>query len=548
MMDGPSGLASVDGPVAGPAPAQRHRLSAVWLIPVAALAFGAWLAWSAIGERGPLVEVSFSSGEGLLAGQTRVRHRAVELGTVTSVRLSDDRRRVTAGIRMRRDAASLLTSSARFWVVRPRLDVTSISGLETVLSGSYIELDPGPPDGPRADAFIGLDEPPAVRTGEPGRFFRLRAASLGAISSGSPVFYRSVLAGEVLGFTLPEDGRGAALVEVFVRAPFDAFVRRGSRFWNASGLRLALGADGVRLEVESLRAVVAGGVAFDTPAEDQPGVEAGTAFDLHPSREEAAAAAYGRRVPLVAYFEAPLRGLAAGSSVELFGLRVGTVTAVTLDPRVHQGESPRVRVAMEIQPERFGGPDAAGVSDEETRDITRRLVALGMRAQPRSANLLTGQLIIALDPVSGAPPGTTRDEADAVVIPSLAAPSLDGVLAGVTTLTDRLAALPFEALMADTRAALQAATSAVDAAGQALQETGRAATPALRDARLALAQAGRVMVSLERGYGADSGTRRDLQQAADQAGEAARAVRLLADFLMRNPEALLRGRPAERAR
>jgi paraquat-inducible protein B len=548
MMD--TGLAKV--PMASPPDGTppRHRLpSPVWLIPVIALALSAWLGWSRLADLGPVIEVSFAAGDGLLPGQTRVRHKAVELGRVSSVQLSPDLRHVVARIRMRRDAAPLLTDNARFWVVRPRVDITNISGLETLVSGAYVELDPGSAPGAPATSYHGLSEPPAVRSGEPGRSFRLHAERIGALSSGSPVFFRDVPAGEVLGVALPENGRGPATVEVFIRAPFDGFVRAGSRFWNASAINLDVGADGFRLSVDSLRTLLAGGVAFEGPPDEQPVAQAGAAFTLHVSREEAQAAGFARRIPLVTYLETPVRGLSVGAPVEMLGLRVGAVTDVSLSQDIHRGERPRVRVRMEVQPERVSGPGAPDLpTDEAVQEVTRRLVALGMRARPRATSLLTGQLAIALDLLPDATPAETAVEPEGLVIPGAAGAGLDDALASATTLVDRVAALPLDRLLADAITTLQATGAAAGTADAVMTQLGADISPALREARAALGQASRALSSLDRGYGADSATRRDVQRAAEQAGEAARSVRILADFLSRHPDALLRGRTSERGR
>ena len=148
---------------------RRSRFSLVWVIPIIALAIAAYVGIRTVRSEGPLVTITWKTGDGLVAGQTRVRHKAVELGQVEEVRLTDDLQNVRVAIRMRKEAEPYLTARTRFWVVRARLSSGSISGLETLVSGSYIEMDPGGRDGAARRDFTGLENPPGVRSGEPGK-------------------------------------------------------------------------------------------------------------------------------------------------------------------------------------------------------------------------------------------------------------------------------------------------------------------------------------------------------------------------------------------
>lgn len=294
---------------------RRSRISWVWLIPLVAAIIAGYLGWRTLREQGPLVTISFRTGEGLTAGQTRVRYKAVELGLVESVRLSDDMTRVLVIVRMRQEATPFLTDKARFWVVRPRLSSGSLAGIETLVSGSYIEMDPGPRGGEEQYEFSGLEQPPGVRSGEPGTTYRLRAERIGSLGPGAPVFYRDVVVGEVLGYDIG-NGLGPAIVSIFVRAPFNRFVREGSHFWNASGLSVQVGSEGLHVEVASLQAVLSGGVAFDAPRDAQATPAAPEAeFSLYRNYAEAQAAGYTARQEFLTYFESSVRGLGPGAAV-----------------------------------------------------------------------------------------------------------------------------------------------------------------------------------------------------------------------------------------
>ena len=533
-----------------PAPAarvRRSRFSLVWLIPLIALAIAGYLGVRTVRSEGPLITLSWKTGDGLVAGQTRVKHKAVDLGQVETVRLADDLQTVTVTVRMRQEAAPYLTNQARFWVVRPRLSSGSISGIETLVSGSYIEMDPGPAGaGQRQDTFTGLESPPGVRTGEPGKTFELRADRLGSLGPGAPVFWRDITVGEVLAYDIG-DGSGPVTVKVFVRAPYDGFVRQGSHFWNASGLSVNLGAEGLHVEVASLQAVLSGGVAFDTPRNqsDAAPLAAGTEMPLYKTYQDAQAAGFKTSQPFETFFESDVSGLSQGAAVDFFGQQIGTVTDVALDVDP-QTDNARVRVRFEIQPERV---DSELATRTNAVEAARRLVARGMRVQLQTSSFLTGQKVLSLAFVPGAPKAELTKEGDNWVMPSAAGGGLDTILSSVSGIAGKLERLPLDEIGSNLNATLRSASGAMGSIQELAHKADNGLSPAL--ARLpglmaslqdVVAKAGHAVGSLDSGYGRDSQFSREVERALVQVGDTARSVRLLADYLDQHPEALVRGR------
>ena len=540
----------------------RRRPSPIWAIPAVADLIAGWLVWDTLSRRGPLVTVTFQSAEGLQAGQSRVRHRDVDVGLVEGIALSPDLGHVVMTVRMNREAAPLLAEGARFWVVKPRLFAGSLSGLGTLFSGAYIGLAPSGADGPRQTRFTGLEHPPLLAAREPGRTFQLRTDRLGSVSLGSPVFYRDLPVGEVLGWDLGEMAESVT-IHAFVRAPFDRYVRDGSRFWNASGVSLKLGAEGVQLQVESVRALLMGGIAFDTPAiaRASEASAADHAFPLHPSREAADSAAYHRRVRFVSYFPGSVSGLGPGSPVTFQGLRVGHVTGLDLeyDPR---SDALRAPVRFEVEPERVANLRLAEGRGPFAN--TRLLVERGLRARLESANLLTGQMQVALEMVANAEPAELGVEGEVLVLPTV-----PGQFAGITDTVNQLLAklgrLPFEQIgqsLSDTLkgadglvngpelkqslVSLQATLASVQDLARQLDQ---GLAPAVRQLpgiasglQGTVTQANRLLQSTDRGYGDNSRFSRDVDRLMQQLNDAARSLRILADLLTRHPEALVRGR------
>ena len=524
---------------------RRSKFSLIWLIPVIALAIAAYLGVRALRSEGPEITITFNTGDGLVAGQTQVRHKAVQLGQVERVSLSSDLKNVIVKVKMQRDAEAYLTNSAQFWVVRPRLSSGGISGVETLISGSYIEMDPGPQKGPEKTEFVGLEQPPGVRSGEPGHNFKLKAERIGSLGQGSPVFYRDVTVGEVLGYDIG-NGVGPVTVSIFVRAPYDGFVREDTHFWNASGLSLTLGPAGVHVEVASLQALIAGGVAFSVPHEGESGKPAApdAEFKLYDNADDAKSAGYKTRQGFVSYFQSNVRGLAKGSPVEFFGQQVGVVTNIELefDP---SGANPRVKVTYEVQPGRLDNTAIAAVSPIE---VAKRLVARGLRAQLQTANFLTGTMVLGLELMPDASPAEVKMEGDVAVIPS-ASGGLDNILASLTSISNKLERVPLDEIGANLNNTLRSASGALTSVQNLASKAESGLSPAFQ--RLpavmtalqdATTRATRTFGSLETGYGRESEFNRELERSLAQVGDAARSIRLLADFLDRHPESLVRGR------
>src|SRR3954451_7705657 len=266
----------------------RPRLSPIWLVPLIAVLIAGWLVWDAMAKRGPLVTVTFQSAEGLQAGQSHLRHLDVDVGLVESITLNRDMSGVTVAIRTTREAEPLLTESAQFWVVRPRLFAGSISGLSTLLSGSYIEVIRSAEGGQAQRRFTGLEIPPVLEAHVPGRTVQLQTNRIGSISLGSPIFFRDLSIGQVLGWDLGKMAESVT-IHAFIRAPFDQYVHANSRFWNASGISVQLGAEGVQLQLESLKGLLLGGIAFDTPEEARAAAGAAmpATFPLYASEQVA---------------------------------------------------------------------------------------------------------------------------------------------------------------------------------------------------------------------------------------------------------------------
>ncbi len=543
---------------------RSRRPSPIWLLPLIAAAIAAWLTWDTLSRRGPTITIAFETAEGLQAGQSQLKFRDIVMGTVKSLALSRDHSHVLVRIETTRQAEPLLTADTEFWVVRPRLFAGNLSGLGTLVSGSYIGMLPGTATGTHRRDYVGLEDPPVLVSHVPGRTFLLKAQRLGSVTLGSPVFFRDISVGEVLGWDIGEMARSAT-IHVFVRAPFDKYVHDQTRFWNASGLSVALGSGGIQVQLESLRALLLGGIAFDNfSARAHEAVSAGGhVFPLFADKDAAQAASYTRQIQLVAYFPGSVRGLAPGAEVTLHGLKVGQVTGVRL---VYDAAKDTILapVHFEVQPERLLGIGRRVFKNPETGvDL---LVGRGLRATLQSANLLTGQMMVALEFVPNAPPASVTTENGAFVIPTSDSGSFSGLQASATELLRKVNTIPFDSLGRNLdktaeglndlvndpqlKQALASLNAALATTRDTLKNVDAGLTPAMRslpkvtaDLEKTMTSANRLALSLQGGYGNDTTFNRNLERLLVQLSDAIRSIRSLADLLARHPEALVKGRP-----
>jgi len=538
---------------------RSRRLSIIWVVPLVAVAIGAWLAWDTLSKEGPTIKISFDSGEGLQAGQSQLKYKDIVFGTVKSLALSPDQTHVIVTVGTTRQAEPLLTEGTVFLVVKPRLFAGNISGIETLLSGSYIGMLPAAAAGKTQREFVGREDPPVLGAHVPGRTFLLKSKRIGAVSVGSPIFFRDLAVGEVLGWDIA-DMAEYVTIHAFIRAPYDSYVHDQTRFWNASGVSVKLGGTGVEVQMESLKALLLGGVAFETPVADIHTAETPEdhIFPLFADRETANAASYTRKIPAISYFPGSVSGLAPGAAVTVHGLKVGEVTDVRL---IYDAAKDAVLapVRYEVEPERVVGVGKRVFNTDE--ESVRALLKQGLRASLQSANLITGQQNVALDFVTDAPPAEVSMDGPDFVVPATEGGGFSGLTASATELLNKVNTMPFDQIGKSLEGILKSVNDVVqgpqmkksltDLAGMIASAQGmiqRLDTKQLPElvSRLdkTLTSANKLVLSLDSGYGDNTKFNRDLERVLVQANDSLRSIRALSDLLARHPEALIKGRPA----
>ena len=528
---------------------RRRRSSAqlIWLIPIVALIVGLSLAVKAYVEKGPVITISFKSGEGIEAGKTKIKYKDVQIGLVRSITIAKDRSSVLVTADLAKEAADFLKSDTRFWVVRPRITGSSVSGLGTLTAGSYIGMDAGKSKDDKT-AFTGLEAPPVVTMDMPGRQFVLHATDIGSLSVGSPLFYRHLQVGEVVSSDLEKDGETVTL-RVFVQTPYDKFVRNSTLFWHASGIDFKLDANGMTVNTESLLSIVMGGIAFQTPDDfdEAPQAEQGRNFTLFSNKEEALKRPDNIVENYILVFKESVRGLTVGAPVDLRGITVGEVAKIKaeLDPA-----SKNVTMVVQIRfyPERLKPRSSSSTDQKSLTDSHKLLDAMvkkGFRAQLKSGSLLTGQLYVALDFFPEAAPARINWGRNPAVLPTISG-NMAQFQTSLMKIVQKLEKMPLEELTGDARKTVQSLDVTLKSADKLLKNIDTTVVPETRlmmeDVRKTLDGANKALAEVKQTMSADAPLQVDLRDTLRELGRAAQSLRVLGEYLERNPEALLRGK------
>ncbi len=536
-----------DLPEAIPARSRWSGLPLIWILPAVVVLAGAFVVIHENLAQGTSIEIRFHNAEDLEANKTKIRYKEVEIGDVRDIHVSKDRKEVVVTAIIHRDASEYLVEDTRFWVVRPRISAAGVTGLGTLVSGAYISVDVGQA-ATRSKYFVGLEVPPIVTADLPGREFVLNTEDLGSLNIGSLVFYRHIIAGQVVGYAMNPGGNGVTLT-IFINAPFDSYVTGATRFWQASGIDMSINSDGVKLRTESLTSILQGGIAFQgLPGVEPSAVPADTAFILYPDQDRAMRPIDTETSTFVMYFKGSLRGLSAGAPVELHGIAVGEVRSVDLeyDP---QAGALRFPVVVDLYPQRIRGRKSATLSRSAAKKVPEStshalfdsLVAHGMRAELKVGNLLTGQQYVDLDMHSDAPAEKVWWNERPSIFPTVSN-GLDEIQDSIASIARKLNKVPFDQISYRLLSTMTTLEQTLKSTDQLMQHVDGSLAPQVE---ATLAEAREAMKNAKDLMAQDAPLQSDLSATLLQLSRAAKAVTALVDYLERHPESLLRGKPGD---
>lgn len=528
-------------PDARPVTRQWRTFPMFWIVPIVSVLIGLTLLVRGLSEEGPRIELRFKNAEGLEAGKTKIKYKNVDIGDVKSIHLDSDHNGVVVTAQMAHEASKLLVDDTRFWVVRPRVAGGQISGLGTLLSGAYIGMDIGKSTKERRE-FVGLETAPSVTTDEPGREFILHTSDLGSLDVGSPLYFRRIQVGQVTAVDLDQDGGGVTM-RIFVNSPFEHLVTRNSRFWQASGLDITLDATGVSVHTQSLVSILLGGIAFQPPLEGTagPAADSDTVFVLYQNETLAMRRTDAEITPLLAYFSESVRGLSVGAPVDFRGVTIGEVRSIDVQFEPAKA-SARFAVALSLYVDRLAAdPHPSGKLAVAHQELLQQAIAHGLKAQLRTANILTGQRFVALDFIPQTSNPRTPEVLPAGQIPTVPG-GLEDLQLALTDLAKKLDKIPFDAIAQDLRATMASLQRTLDQTEKVMALVNTQVAPQLTQT---LAQAKEAMAAATQLLSSNAPAQQDLREALRQLSRTAESLREVTDMIQRHPEVLLRGKPKD---
>ncbi|BCN23760.1 intermembrane transport protein PqiB [Vibrio alfacsensis] len=377
----------------------KKQVSAIWIVPILALAMGAWMLFQYVTSTGPQITLKLPTAEGIEVGKTEIKALNVKVGVITDVKLSKDYDHIIATAQMNKDAKRMLSEDSMFWVVKPRIGRDGVSGLETLLSGAYIQLQPGNSKIVK-EHFNVLDIPPVAAPDAEGLRLVLTHREAGKLGVGDPVIYKGFTVGRVEKTSFDVDSR-RALYQLFIFKPYDSLVRTKTHFWLTSGIDLQLNAEGFEVKFGSLESLITGGVTFDTIPGAGTGSEVTenmTQFRLFDDVKQVREGMYDDYIQFVMMFEESVRGLKRKAPVEYRGLRIGTVMKVPMRMPTPEEDfsAKKIPVLVRIELGRVY-ENLPSTKLPMFKEQLKNEFAKGLRGTLKTGNLLTGALYIDTD-------------------------------------------------------------------------------------------------------------------------------------------------------
>ncbi|MCD8538012.1 MAG: MlaD family protein [Burkholderiaceae bacterium] len=509
----------------------------VWLIPLVASLIGLSIVWHDWSNRGPTISIRLDSASGLEAGKTQIKFRDVVVGTVTNIRLSDTGDEVLVDAELNVDARGLAKEGTQFWVVKPTIGLSGVSGLSTLLSGVYINADTKTfkSDAPEKLHFVALTEPPAIASDRPGSRFNLRSDTLGSLGRGAPIYFLRIPVGVVTKYELDENGTFVD-IEVFVDAPYDKYVGGNTRFWNESGIYVNVGSEGLTVSTESLVSILAGGLAFGNFGPPIP-LETNQTFKLYANKALADEVPIGLAVPVTMKFYQSTKGLEAQAPVTFQGVEIGVVNSADLDFDIYKGEF-FTHVKATLYPARLGSVahtmQEANKTVEQATESLAMMIRRGLRAELKTASLLTGSLYVSMSLMRDAPPVKEVMATVPIGIPTVVTSDLEDIQKQIASIVESINKIPFDQLSADLSKSLTELTEL----GKSLNNTLTPELSAtLKDLQSTLGQVDNLLEA--------SGTLpTQLDNSLKEIDKAVRATKSLIDELRAQPNSIIFGEPS----
>jgi paraquat-inducible protein B len=472
----------------------------------------------------------------------------VKVGVVKKVTLGEDLKSVMTTLELEPDAERLLRQGTHFWVVRPRLSTTEFSGVGTLITGAYLELDPGPSEAAKRSSFKGLETPSATDRSVPGLRLKLVAEEAGSLAIGSPIYFRGFEVGRIEERELAKTGLKVTY-DAFIREEYSHLVTQNSRFWNTSGVEISAGADGFKLHTPSFQAMLSGGVSFGVTKGNAAGnaVTDGMSFTLYQNEDAARHSAFNPTLKFVLLFDQTVRGLTEKAPVEFRGIPIGRVAVIAFD-LLPATRDMRIPVLIEIDPTLMR-PETAQKITSPDAVFLKEAVTKGLRASLKTASLITGALFVDLDYHEDAAPAELGKIGEYTTIPTVSS-GFSQLETKLASILDKLDSLPVNHTMEEISAAAAEAKTTIIEARSTLKEIEATASAARKtfedpefrklptDLRKTLDELQKSLTSI----GPDGAVQGDLQRTLDELRASLRSIKAMTTTIDEKPNSLLFGR------
>jgi paraquat-inducible protein B len=523
---------------------KQVRVSPIWIVPIVALLIGLWLIYDNYTRVGKQITLSMTNAEGIEAGKTKIKVHSVDIGQVEQVTLSDDLTHIEVLARITPKAQPMLVKDTQLWVVKPRIGLEGISGLNTVISGSYIQLQPGK-ELEETDHFTVLDQPPISLNGAKGVHVNLEGKVGNALRVGDPVTYQGLRVGRVVSATFDPKQRKMQH-ELFIEHPYDVLVTENSRFWTAVGIDVKLDAEGFKANIPTVESLIAGGVSFGHPDDTPMGqpVRSATKFELFANEEAARQQTYAQYIEYVLLVDDTVRGLTKGAPVEFRGLRIGTVMNVPWkfnSPERKKDFRYAIPVLIHLEPGRLADNGQANLEEWKTR--IGHMLERGLHATLKSGNLLTGSVYVDLNVGQKGHKPYKRERFEGLPVLPTSATSLAQIEQKLSDLLDKLNHLNVEPVLSGLDKNLQQSEITMkEIRALSVQVNQFISQPDLQQMPANLNKTMQEVQATLKGLSPDSPAYQELTSTLQRLDKALRDIQPLARTLNEEPSAVLFGR------
>lgn len=516
-----------------------NRISSVWIVPIIALLIAGVLIYQSQSEKGPIIHIFFKSAEGIQANKSLIKYKDIAVGKVIDIRFAKDLKSVEITAELKKEMKYYLSKNTRFWIVHAHLSADSIEGLDTLISGAYIEMEPQA-GSEELHHFRGLENPPVIQGKINGRVFVLEADDKGSLQNGSPIYYKKLKAGKVISTHLSENKK-RVLIDVFIQKPFSQLITDTTHFWNASGIDATIGPEGVEIRTASLTSILSGGISFDNfqrfgrghPIKDKHH------FILFKNIKEAKKIQYQNELYFWVYFKESIRGLQVGSPVDFRGVKVGEVVNFFLIGDTKSAEF-SIPVLIKIEPERFAIKNIDKKRPLINETIFKKFIKKGLRAQLQSSNLLTGTLFINLDFFPDTPTIEPYKDNGLYVFPSV--PGMVTLFKNnLKILLKKFSSLPLEDMSKNINLLLEKVDN--NTLPQISESVNQINTQLLPSFTHLIKSGDSTLEQIRKNYiNTNADIHRQMIQLLNEIKATSQSIRQLTNYLNRHPESLIRGR------